>query len=121
VVAAIGTAVGLGMYWATAVAGSIALLSLWGLRLVRGRIRRAAGIGRERLTIRLTSEGVLDETLDFCRSRGYRVRALETERTEAGIEARVEFERLQPGEPLDVLLRRLGARDGVLGVDRDEP
>jgi putative Mg2+ transporter-C (MgtC) family protein len=39
VVAAIGTAVGLGMYWATGVATAITLLSLWALRPFRRRLR----------------------------------------------------------------------------------
>jgi putative Mg2+ transporter-C (MgtC) family protein len=39
VVAAIGTAVALGMFWATGVAGAITLLSLWALAPFRRRIR----------------------------------------------------------------------------------
>lgn len=44
VVAAIGTAVALGMYFATAITAGITLLSLVALRFLRGRIRQAAGI-----------------------------------------------------------------------------
>jgi len=44
VVAALGTAVALGMYFATGVTLGITLLSLVVLRVLRGRIRQAAGI-----------------------------------------------------------------------------
>jgi putative Mg2+ transporter-C (MgtC) family protein len=39
VVAAIGTGVGLGMYWATGVATALTVLSLWALRPFRRRLR----------------------------------------------------------------------------------
>jgi putative Mg2+ transporter-C (MgtC) family protein len=40
VVAAVGIAVGLGMYWATGVAVAITVVSLWALRPFRRRLRR---------------------------------------------------------------------------------
>jgi putative Mg2+ transporter-C (MgtC) family protein len=39
VVAAIGSAVALGMFWATGIAASITLISLWALRPIRRRLR----------------------------------------------------------------------------------
>lgn len=42
IVAAIGTAVGLGMYWATGVTVLITIISLWALRPFRERLRERA-------------------------------------------------------------------------------
>lgn len=120
VVAAIGTAVSLGMYWAVIVTALITILSLWGLRIVRGRIRRAVGVDRERLTLRLSSEETLDEALELCRRRGYRVRRLDTAEEEDTVVAHIEFERLHPGERIEVVLAELTGKPGVLGIDREE-
>lgn len=45
VVAAIGTAVALGMFWATSIAAGVTLLGLWALRPFRRRIRERAENG----------------------------------------------------------------------------
>jgi putative Mg2+ transporter-C (MgtC) family protein len=120
IVAAMGTAVAVGMYWATVVAAVITIVSLWGLRTVRGRIRRAGGITREILTLRADSEAALDRALDLVQQRGYRIRHLRIEEGDGGIDGHVEMS--PPGgarpEPLVAELTRV---PGVTEVDWDRP
>jgi putative Mg2+ transporter-C (MgtC) family protein len=119
VVAAIGTAVALGMYWTTSVAVVITVASLWGFRIVRRRIRTVAGLDLERIVLRARSSDVLDPVIDACRVSGFRVRRLETDDTEGGFEARLDLERVRPGTRIESLIEELATREGVLGVDRE--
>lgn len=119
VVAAIGTAVALGMYWATFVAAAITIISLWGLRRVRGRIRRAAGITREVLTLRASSEHAVDAALDLLRDAGYRTRHLRLEESEAGVEAHVEMSPPAGRRP-EHLVASITRLPGVVELDWDE-
>lgn len=117
VTAALGTAIGLGLYWAASIAAVIALLSLWALRGVRGRIRKAAGLDREGLRLRVASEGALDEALDELQQHGYRMRHLQMDEREGLIEAQVEVERIRPGHELDFVIGQLARMTGVVEVD----
>ncbi len=120
VVAALGTAVAVGMYWATAVAAVITLLSLWGFRVLRGRIRRAAGVDRETIRIQARSEESLDNALDFLLERGFRIRHLQLDPREEGIEAQIQLDRRAPGVSFDLVTAELARIPGVVGLDRGD-
>jgi putative Mg2+ transporter-C (MgtC) family protein len=119
VVAAIGTAIGVGMYWATLVAAGLTIASLWGLRAVRGRIRAAAGIGTTELVLRATSEQSLDDALDVVRAQGFRVRDMRLDDTEGGIEAHLRLRGSSAAAP--GLASAITRVPGVTGVDLGEP
>lgn len=120
VVAAMGTAVGIGMYWAAGVAAAITAVSLVGLRAARTWIRRRAGLAREVLTIAVQSERALDDALDVLRELGYGVRHLKLEEGQGRIDADVELSHPPDARP-ETLLARLGGVPGVVEVEWDQP
>ncbi|HVL80675.1 MAG TPA: MgtC/SapB family protein [Actinomycetota bacterium] len=118
VVAAVGTAAGVGMYWVTWFTVLLTLISLWGLRRVRRRLRQAAGIDREVVTVHANSEEVLDEVVDLLRARGHRIRGMDLEDLEEqeGVHARLRITRSR-GESIDEVLAAICRITGVQGAE----
>lgn len=119
VVAAIGAAVALGMYWATAVTVVITILSLLALRPLRRRVRSAA-LTRETLVLRSGSETSLDRAFEILVTHGYRVRNMRMERGEGVLEAYLELSRLSGALTEDVTAA-LGRLPGITEIAWDEP
>lgn len=119
VTAAVGTAVGVGMYWATVVSIFITIVSLAGLRAARMRIRRAGAV-RQVMTLRARSEETLNQALDTVRGAGYRVRRLSFEEgADQTIGGRVEL-RAQSNVRPETVMAAIARLPGLLEVDWDE-
>lgn len=114
VVAAIGTAVALGMYWVTGIALFIAIASLWGLRRVRTRLRSAFGFAPELLTMQAASEAHIDVAIDYIRRQGHRIRGLNLDESEEqeGINVDLRIQKA-PESVMHRLVSELSALPGI--------
>jgi putative Mg2+ transporter-C (MgtC) family protein len=117
VVAALGVGAGAGFYAPTTLAAALALLSLWGLKGVRRRLRSEHG--EKRLILAVTVEREVDLPGMVQRLRGDRGRVdrVHVEKEGLGTRTITVGLRLPAGQPPEEVAARVGDMPGVRDVD----
>ncbi|HWC32413.1 MAG TPA: MgtC/SapB family protein [Actinomycetota bacterium] len=118
VVAAIGTAVGIGTYIVSLVTTVITLISLYGLKRVRGRLVRGLKKEHEEFLIEAGRDVALDGVLAALSDAAIRVDHVRVE-DERGEDARqiVLFLAMPPGRDPEEVAALLSSMEGIRGVD----
>jgi putative Mg2+ transporter-C (MgtC) family protein len=118
VVAAIGTAVGLGSYLVGGVTTAVTLLALFGLKPLRSRLVRGLRKEHEEYVLEVAQDMEIDRLVRELRAEGIRVNHLRIE-DEAGEDARslVLFLTLPSGRPPEEALGLLSRIPGVRNAD----
>lgn len=118
VVAAIGTAIGLGGYVLGSAAAGIALLTLFLLRPVRSRLVRGLRKGHEEFILEAGADLAMDDLVHRAVGSGLRIDHLRVQEDEPGGPRQIQLvAALRPGTRPEDVVEELSRTTGVRGVD----